>query len=152
MNCIKKDNIKYLFIDNLDYFFIDVENDREISQLEENFYRLTRLGLGIIYTCKLKKLYENKVSTYINIETSNKEKLELVSLESSIKSKYLKQTKRNSLFLYTHSGLKTKRKVLLMFENGIPEKRKYFHNLEWFDYVSFKNWICLSQKNIYTEY
>lgn len=138
MNQVEKENIKYIFIDNLDFLFIDVENERDITLLEENFYRLTKLGVGIVYTCKLKKLYENKVQSFINLDTEIREKIELVSLESNIKSKYFKQTKRNKIMLYTHSGLKTKRRVLLMFENGIHEKKSYMLNIDEFDYISFK--------------
>jgi hypothetical protein len=148
---IAEENIKYLFIDNLDFLLNDVDNEKEIIRLEENFYRLTHKGVGIVYTCKLKKMYENKVSSYIDVETGNKEKLEIITLESMISSKYFKQTKRNRIMLYTHSGMRTNRSVLLIFEKGIYEKSKYYLKLDWFNFKTFRNNVSLSQKYFDTD-
>ncbi len=148
---IAEENIKYLFIDNLDFLLNDVDNEKEIIRLEENFYRLTHKGVGIVYTCKLKKMYENKVSSYIDVETGNKEKLEIITLESMISSKYFKQTKRNRIMLYTHSGMRTNRSVLLIFEKGIYENSKYYLKLDWFNFKSFRNNVSLSQKYFDTD-
>jgi hypothetical protein len=148
---IAEENIKYIFIDNLDFLFIDVDNEKEILLLQENFYRLTQKGVGIVYTCKLKKMYENKISSFIDVETGNKVKLEVIALESVISSKYFKQTKRNRIMLYTHNGLRNNKGVLLMFEKGIYEKTKYFLKMDWFNFKSFKNKVSLSQKYLDTD-
>ena len=122
----------------MDHFFIGNDIDRSITELEENFYRLTKSGIGVVYTCKLKKLYENKVIQFTDIETEVKDKLTLIQYDSTIKPKYFKQTKRKSIILYTHSGLLKKRRVLVMFEKGIIQRDKYLLRLDNFDYVSYK--------------
>jgi hypothetical protein len=114
------------------------KNDNDISKLEENFLLLNRKGIGIVYTCKLKKLYDFKMTYVTNCETKERKKISTVELEPSVKQKYFLSSKRYSFQLYKHSGLDQKGKVWLMFENTINfKKTRFFQTISQFNYNTY---------------
>ena len=126
---------RFIFIDNLDFLFAGSDKIA-VKFLEENFYKLCNLGIGVVYTCKASKLFESKIVTVVNTETQEKEKIELVKTESIIKPICFKSMKKNSILFYGNSE---KKRVLLLFEHGIVLKNKFLMRLDNFNYKSFEN-------------